>query len=178
MLVPVAILGGVAGGLLLILTGEKIIQGNGSISYPFRLRFIGSSGAIKKVYNKAIFLRFSRKLINFCQQLQFFLLLFMVDISVPGLGVITIAALGLFIEDNLIRLNALKQLLSLCVNVAAAIFFLFSGQVYWLVALVMAVCALLGGTIGGKLAGKFKPEILRWVIVSIGVVVAVIYFVK
>jgi hypothetical protein len=75
-------------------------------------------------------------------------------------------------------LNALKQLLSLCVNVAAAVFFLFSGQVYWLLAAIMAVCALIGGTIGGKLAGKIKPSILRWVIVTIGVMVAVIYFFK
>ena len=94
------------------------------------------------------------------------------------LGVITIAALGLFIEEDIVRLNALKQLLSLSINVAAALFFVFSGQVYWLVVAVMAVCALIGGTIGGKLAGKFKPVILRWVLVAIGLLVAVVYFLK
>ena len=94
------------------------------------------------------------------------------------LGVITIAALGLFIEEASFGLNALKQLLSLSINVAAALFFLFSGQVYWLVAAVMAVCAFMDGTIGGKLAGKFKPVILRWVIVAIGLIAAIIFFVK
>jgi uncharacterized membrane protein YfcA len=46
------------------------------------------------------------------------------------------------------------------------------------VAAVMAVGALAGGALGGKLAGKIKPTTLRWIVVSIGVVVAVIYLVR
>jgi hypothetical protein len=92
--------------------------------------------------------------------------------------VIVLAVLGLTLEDSLTRLNALKQSVSFSVNVAAAIFFLFSGQVLWLVAGVMAVGALLGGVLGGKLAGKIQPSILRWLVVTIGVVVALIYFIR
>jgi uncharacterized membrane protein YfcA len=50
--------------------------------------------------------------------------------------------------------------------------------VLWLVAGVMAVGALLGGVLGGKLAGKIQPSILRWLVVTIGVVVALIYFIR
>jgi hypothetical protein len=64
------------------------------------------------------------------------------------------------------------------VNVAAAIFFIFSGQVVWSAALVMAVGALIGGTLGGRLAGRIKPSTLRWTVVTIGVIVAVIYFAR
>jgi uncharacterized protein len=95
-----------------------------------------------------------------------------------GLSVIVLAVLGLVLSDSLTRLNALKQAISFCVNTSAALFFVFSGQVIWSVALVMAVCALLGGALGGRLAGRIKPSTLRWVVVSIGVVVAVIYFVR
>lgn len=95
-----------------------------------------------------------------------------------GLSVIVLAVLGLTLEDSLTRLNALKQAVSFSVNVAAAIFFLFSGQVLWLVAAVMAVGALLGGVLGGKLAGKIQPSVLRWLVVTIGVVVALIYFIR
>jgi uncharacterized protein len=95
-----------------------------------------------------------------------------------GLSVIVLAVLGLVLEDSLTRLNALKQAISFSVNMAAAIFFLFSGQVVWLVALVMAVGALLGGVLGGRLAGKIQPALLRWVVVSIGILVAVIYLVR
>jgi uncharacterized protein len=53
-----------------------------------------------------------------------------------------------------------------------------SGQVVWPAALVMAVGALIGGTLGGRLAGRIKPATLRWVVVVIGVVVAVAYLVR
>ena len=46
------------------------------------------------------------------------------------------------------------------------------------VAAVMAVGALLGGVLGGKLAGKVKPSTLRWTVVTIGVIVSIIYFVR
>jgi len=86
--------------------------------------------------------------------------------------------LGLVLDDNLTRLNALKQSISFSVNIAAAIFFVFSGQVNWPAALVMAVGALLGGALGGKLAGRIKPSTLRWTVVVIGVVVSIIYLVR
>jgi len=42
----------------------------------------------------------------------------------------------------------------------------------------MAAGALIGGGLGGKVAGKFKPAVLRWVVVVAGVAIAIIYWVK
>ncbi len=95
-----------------------------------------------------------------------------------GLSVIVLAVLGLALDDSLTRLNALKQAVSFSVNLAAALFFLFSGQVVWGAALVMAVGALLGGALGGRLAGRIRPDTLRTIVVVIGVGVALIYFVR
>ena len=92
-----------------------------------------------------------------------------------GLSVIILAVLGLIVDDSLTRLNALKQAISFSANIAAAVFFIFSGLVHWPVALVMAVGALLGGALGGRLAGRIKPATLRWMVVSIGLVVGLIY---
>ena len=86
--------------------------------------------------------------------------------------------MGLVLEDSLTRLNALKQIISLSINLAAAIFFLFSGKVVWWAALVMAVGALAGGTLGGRLAGRIKPAVLRGIVVTAGVVISMIYFVR
>jgi uncharacterized membrane protein YfcA len=71
-----------------------------------------------------------------------------------------------------------SQAIAFSVNTAAAIFFLFSGQVVWPAAVVMAVGALLGGALGGRLAGRIRPATLRWTVVTIGVVVAMIYLVQ
>ena len=95
-----------------------------------------------------------------------------------GLSVIVLAVLGLTLEDTLTRLNALKQIFAFSVNAAAAIFFVFSGRVVWPAAAIMAVGALIGGVLGGRLAGRVKPSTLRWMVVSVGVIVAIIYFVR
>ncbi|MFA5347590.1 MAG: sulfite exporter TauE/SafE family protein [Methanoregula sp.] len=95
-----------------------------------------------------------------------------------GLSVIVLAVLGLFFDDTLTRLNALKQCVSLSVNLAAAVFFLFSGLVLWPFALVMAVAALSGGALGGHVAGRINPDLLRWTIVAIGLVVGIILLVR
>jgi uncharacterized membrane protein YfcA len=95
-----------------------------------------------------------------------------------GLSVIVLAVLGLTLDDSLTRLNALKQGISFSVNIAAAIFFLFSGQVIWSAALVMAGGALLGGALGGRLAGRIKPAVLRRIVVTVGVVIGVFYLVR
>ena len=42
----------------------------------------------------------------------------------------------------------------------------------------MAVGSLIGGAVGGKLAVKISAVALRWVVVVVGVTLAVIYFVR
>jgi uncharacterized membrane protein YfcA len=96
----------------------------------------------------------------------------------PGLSVIVLAVLGLFIDDNLTRLNALKQCISLAVNTAAAVFFLFTGLVIWPLALVMAAGALAGGAAGGTIAGRLDPSRLRQAIVAIGVIVGIVFLLR
>lgn len=95
-----------------------------------------------------------------------------------GLGIMLLAVLGVVLHERLDRLNALKQVLAFVINATAAVFFLFSGRVYWVVALVMAVTSVLGGSIGGRLAGSIKPAHLRVVVVVIGLTTAVAYAIK
>ena len=95
-----------------------------------------------------------------------------------GLSVIILAVLGISLRDSLTKLNAIKQAIAFATNVAAAVVFVFSGQVVWLAAAVMAASALIGGAAGGKLAGKLNPTVLRWVVVVIGLGVSTYYFLK
>lgn len=91
-----------------------------------------------------------------------------------GQSVIILAVLGLCIEESITRLNALKQCITLVSNTAAAVFFLFSGMIIWPVAVVMAVGALAGGAAGGRFAGRIDPVLLKWTIVTIGIVVGAV----
>ncbi len=95
-----------------------------------------------------------------------------------GSSVIVLAVLGLTLPDDLIRLNGLKQAISLAANVAAAVIFCGSAQVIWRLAAVMAAGALLGGAAGGKVAGTIAPEALRRVVVVVGFAVGILYLVR
>jgi uncharacterized membrane protein YfcA len=94
-----------------------------------------------------------------------------------GMGIVALAALGLALPDHMVRINALKQFIAFITNVVAATFFLGSGKVVWSLALVMAPASLLGGNTGGRLVRKLDPRLLRAVVVTLGVIVALRFWV-
>jgi uncharacterized protein len=178
LVAPAGIIGGLIGGYLLIHTSEKLFQ---SI-VPFLILLASVLLAIQDPVRAWLVKRASEKKSTTNQQ---WLVSLPIGIAAiyggyfgAGLSVIILSVLGLTMDDTLTRLNALKQAVSFSVNFAAAIFFLFSGKVIWPVALVMAIGALIGGNLGGRLAGRVKPATLRWIVVTIGVVVAIVYFVR
>jgi uncharacterized membrane protein YfcA len=89
-----------------------------------------------------------------------------------GLGIMLLAVLGLFLDDTMLRVNALKQALQLAINILAAVFFAVSGHVRWELVPVMAVAAVVGGTIGGRFVRIVNPTWLRRAVVVFGLVVA------
>ncbi|MEJ7599132.1 MAG: sulfite exporter TauE/SafE family protein [Kofleriaceae bacterium] len=97
-----------------------------------------------------------------------------------GMGVMILAALGVVLADALARLNALKQTISLAVNVAAAAVFVGWGgdRVHWPIAGVMLVASLAGGALGGMVASRISANVLRGVVVVLGVVISAIYFAR
>jgi uncharacterized membrane protein YfcA len=95
-----------------------------------------------------------------------------------GLGIALLAVLGLVIDESLPRLNALKQVLALVINVVAACFFAGSGEVIWTLAVVMAPASLVGGLAGGKLVTRIQPTMLRGIVVTYGTVLALYYLLR
>lgn len=89
-----------------------------------------------------------------------------------GLSVALLAVLGLLLHDDLQRLNALKGLLSLTVNIAGVVVFLLSARVSWGYAAVLAASAFIGAHAGVGVARRLPPEVLRYSIVTLGVAVA------
>jgi uncharacterized protein len=94
-----------------------------------------------------------------------------------GIGVLLLAAFSIVLGDTLTRLNALKQMITLTVNAAAAIVFVYSGEVDWPIAGVMLAGSLVGGALGGTLASRIPAGVLRWTVVALAVAVAIVYLV-
>jgi hypothetical protein len=90
-----------------------------------------------------------------------------------GLGVLMLAVLGIFVEDGLQRLNALKGLLSLVINLVAAVCFVVAGRVAWDAVAIMAVASLVGGRLGVTLARRLPDRLLRALVIGFGVAVAI-----
>lgn len=177
-LIPAGIIGGLIGGVLLLHTGEKLFRG----LVPWLILAASLLLAIQDPVRNWLTRRMNERAAGGSHERWSALPVGLAAIYGgyfgAGLSVIILAALGLTFEDSLTRLNALKQLIGFSANVAAAVFFVFSGKVVWIAALVMAVGALIGGVLGGRLAGRVKPQTLRWIVVVIGVIVSIIYFVR
>ena len=178
LILPASIVGGLLGGILLVVTGEKVF---GQI-VPYLILLASLLLAVQDPVRAWLLKRAaekgSGKVSEFWSTVPIGLASVYGGYFGAGLSVIVLAALGLTVDESLTKLNALKQAVSFSVNVAAAVFFVFSGYVIWNVVLVMAVAALIGGWLGGKLAGSIKPNHLRWLVVSIGVVVGIIYLIR
>jgi hypothetical protein len=178
IVVPASIIGGVIGGFLLLRTGERVFRE----LVPYLILLASLLLAIQDPVRAWLARRLGESGSGTGMEKLAWLPVGLASIYGgyfgAGLSVIVLAALGVTLEDSLTRLNALKQAVAFSVNVAAAIFFLFSDQVLWSAVLVMAVGALIGGTLGGRLAGRIKPATLRWTVVIIGVLISIIYFVR
>jgi uncharacterized protein len=92
-----------------------------------------------------------------------------------GMSVIFLAFLGLALMDTLPRLNALKQAMALATNCAAAVLLGIRAAVDWRIVAVLAVSALLGGAVGGRLARRLSARWLRRLVVLLGLAVAARY---
>lgn len=177
LLLPVSLLGGIGGGVLLLYTDDHVFRK----LVPFLILMAVVLLAFQDRLRTWVTHRSGRS--GSVTLHDAWLILPVIPAAVyggyfgAGVSVIVLAVLGLVLEESFTRLNALKQTVSFSINIAAAIFFLFSGKVVWSAAVVMAVCALAGGVLGGKLARWIRPSILRRIVVVTGVIVAVIYFV-
>jgi len=177
LIVPAGIVGGVVGGYLLLQTGEKLFRE----LVPYLILLASGLLAIQDPVRAWLTRRMGEGHGARLEKLTWLpvgLASIYGGYFGAGLSVIVLSALGLTLEDTLTRLNALKQAVAFSVNVAAAIFFIFSGQVLWSAAAVMAIGALIGGTLGGRLAGRIRPSTLRGTVVVIGVIISITYFVR
>jgi uncharacterized membrane protein YfcA len=84
-------------------------------------------------------------------------------------GVVLLALLGIFLNEDLQRVNGVKNVLAGIVNGAAALLFIAVAHVNWWVALFIAVGSAIGGSLGASIGRRLPPIVLRILIVVVGV---------
>jgi len=90
-----------------------------------------------------------------------------------ALGIVMLATLGLFLSDSLRRLNALKQLLSLLITLAAAAWFVAFSSVAWEAVVPIAAGSLSGGVLGALVARRLNAGVLRAAVIVFGIAIAI-----
>ncbi|HLY50088.1 MAG TPA: sulfite exporter TauE/SafE family protein [Solirubrobacteraceae bacterium] len=84
-------------------------------------------------------------------------------------GILLLAILGLALDDDLQRINALKVVLAGLVNLVAGIIFAIVAHVSWGPAGLIAGGSVLGGIVGARQGRRLSPLVLRLVIVAVGI---------
>ncbi len=95
-----------------------------------------------------------------------------------GLGILTLAVLGLLGLEQIHEMNALKVLQASLINGVAVLTFALAGVVQWPIALLMAAGGIVGGYGGGALARRVKPIAVRRVIIVISVLLTLYFFIR
>jgi uncharacterized protein len=88
-------------------------------------------------------------------------------------GILLLAILGLALDDQLHRINALKVVLAGLVNLVAGVIFVFAAHIAWGAAGLIAAGSILGGILGAHQGRRLPPLALRAVIVAVGVIAIV-----
>jgi len=95
-----------------------------------------------------------------------------------GIGILILAALGLIGLTDMHEMNGLKNLLAICINGVAAIYFAWSGAVIWKDGFIMAVAAIIGGYLGARVARHLGRTFVRRSVVVIGLAMGIALFFK
>ena len=87
-------------------------------------------------------------------------------------GILLVGLMGALLPEDLQRMNAAKNLMSLLINVVAAAGYVLVafGRIDWQVAALIAVGSVLGGWLGARYGRRLSPTALRIIIVIVGLI--------
>ena len=176
--VPVSLLGGLLGAMLLTATGEKVF----SRLVPFLLLF-----ATVLFLGQGAFRRFA----GFADKPEstphphdrhvWIAVIFQFLVAVyggyfgAGIGIMMLAVFSIFTDSSIHELNAVKAWLGIAINFVASGILITQGLVLPVQGLALALGALVGGFASARYSQRFDSEKLRICVVAIGVVMVVIF---
>jgi uncharacterized membrane protein YfcA len=87
-------------------------------------------------------------------------------------GILLVGVMGALLPEDMQRMNAAKNLLSMVVNIVAAVAYTLVAfeRISWTVAGLIALGSLVGGWLGAHYGRRLSPAALRGVIVVVGLI--------
>jgi uncharacterized membrane protein YfcA len=93
-----------------------------------------------------------------------------------GVGILLLAVLGAIGLRDLQVANGVKNYLSVILTAIAVLLYAADGLIVWPLAIGMMMAAALGGAIGGGIARKLPPPVLRGIVVITGLAMSAAFF--
>lgn len=167
----VSLVGGVVGAVLLLTTPDRAFAG----LVPWLLLFATAVFAVGSFMPAlAARLRLGGRSVLVVQ----FVIAIYGGYFGGGIGFLMLAALTLFGLRDIHAMNGLRILLAALMNGAAVAAFCLSDAVSWPETAVMAVSAIAGGYAGAHAAKRVSRDVMKWVVVSIGVGLTLYFFIR
>lgn len=166
--VPVSILGGALGAMLLKLTSERMF----SKLVPFLILFATLLFLAQGVFRKFAVQEHAGA--GHQKWMVWGAIVFQFAVAVyggyfgAGIGILMLASLGLIGLGNIHEMNALKTVLGSLINGVASALFIFAGLIEWKKAGVMTLGAVLGYYLGSLLSQRVSQKRVRQIITLIG----------
>jgi uncharacterized membrane protein YfcA len=178
LLVCISLIGGIIGAILLLSTSNQaFIHILPYLLLVATVLFAASPVITAKLRTRSIEkVKFSWGLLLGVSFVQFLVAIYGGYFG-GGIGILMLAVFGLMGMDDIHAMNALKVLLTLCINGVAVVIFIVQGAVLWPQAIVMALGAIIGGYGGAYYARKIKQSWIRWFVISYGIFLTIYFFV-
>ncbi len=176
----VSVAGGLAGGMLLVRTPERLFDA----LVPFLILFATVLFTTRNFFVRLFHAEAqnaaaepSRAWTAGAIAFQFIVALYGGYFG-AGIGILMLATLGLLGLDDIHEMNTVKGVLGFAINGVAAAYFVWSGLTHWGAAAVIAVSSLVGGYLGAAFAQRISQQTVRHLITGVGLLLAATMFWK
>ncbi len=176
--IPVSLIGGLLGGILLTLTKESFFDKLVPFLILFATILFVAQGAFRR------FAGFSEA-DDACAPHHHKIwaaIFFQFLVAVyggyfgAGIGILMLASLGYIGLTNIHAMNALKTVLGSLINLVAAIYFIFAGLIDWPKVGIMTVGAIAGYFLGAHYSQHISQRRVRQIVTAIGFIITAVMF--
>ncbi|NIX75752.1 sulfite exporter TauE/SafE family protein [Microvirga terricola] len=95
-----------------------------------------------------------------------------------GMGIVMLAALAITEGDDFHLINSAKHLCSTLIQLVAVVLFIAAGLVSWREMVIVGAASVIGGYLGVVFGRRLSPVAIRWVVIGVGAVLTIYFFVR
>jgi uncharacterized membrane protein YfcA len=178
--VPISMVGGLLGGILLTLTKEALFSKMVPYLILFATVLFVAQGAFRRFAGfgdkpSTVPAHQHQRTVWLAITFQFLVAVYGGYFG-EGIGILMLASLCYLNLGNIYEMNALKTLLGSLINLVASVYFIFAGLIDWQKMFIMTVGAVAGYYLGAQFSQRISQVLVRQIISAIGFIISAVMF--